>query len=70
MEKNSIAFHNIDNSNIYIKGNTCGIISIPFIEEPFDNDYIHIFHDFPYQYINGYLTSKPIRSEATIQNKM
>ena len=70
MTKKTIAFLNIDNSTLYNEGNTCGIIYIPIIEGTFDNDYIHILHDFSYRYIYGYLTSKPIGSEGTIQNIM
>ena len=57
-----------DNSILDSKGNTCGIIAIPSIEITFENAHIHVLHDLPKQYIYGYLISKLIISEATIQN--
>ena len=50
------------------EGNACGIITIHSIESTFDNDHIHVLHDLPKQYIYGYLISKLISSDATIQN--
>ena len=50
------------------EGNACGIIATPSIEITFDNDYIHVLHDLPKRFIYGYLISKLISSEATIQN--
>ena len=41
----SITSLNVDNSILNDEGNACGIISIPMIEIPFDNDYIHVLHD-------------------------
>ena len=48
--------------------NSCAITSIPGIEITFENDHIHLLNNIPKQYIYGYLSSKLISSEATIQN--
>ena len=55
-------------SILYTEGNTGGIINIPIIEVTFENDYIHILHDIPKQYIYGYLIPRPIILEATIHS--
>ena len=57
-----------DNSILDAEGNACGIIAIPSIESTFDNDHIHVLHDLPKRYIYGYLISKLMSLEATIQN--
>ena len=65
----SITYFNdrIDNSILYAEGNSCELFAMPVIEITFDNDYIHLLHDLPKQYIFGYLISKLISSETTIQ---
>ena len=68
----SIAYFNdsVDNSTMDFEGNACGIIAIPIIESAFDNDHIQVLHDPPKRYIYGYLISKLISSDATIQNML
>ena len=58
----------VDNIILDAEVNACGIIAIPSIEITFGNDRIHVLHDLPKQYIYGYLISRLISSEATIQN--
>ena len=58
----------VDNSILDAEGNVYGIISIPSIESTFENGHINVLYDTPKKYIYGYLISKLISSEATIQN--
>ena len=58
----------VDDSILDAEGDACGIISIPSIEITFENYHIHVLHYLPKRYIYGYLISKLISSEATIQN--
>ena len=45
----------VDNSILDSEGNDCDIIAIPIIEITFNNEYIHVLHDPPKQYIYVYL---------------
>ena len=56
------------NSIMYAEGNSRGVIAMPRIERKFGNDHNHVLHDIPKRYIYGYLISKLISPEATIQN--
>ena len=64
----SIILLKVDNITLYTECNTGGNISVPIIESTFGNDYIHTLNYMSKQYIQGYLVSKSIGSEATIRN--
>ena len=63
----SINTLNVYNITLYNESNACGIIDILFIESTLKNDYIHILNYTSKKYIYGYLISRLIASEATIQ---
>ena len=62
----SITVINIDNIILHTQVNTCGTISICFIECTFENEYIHVLHYLSKRYKYEYMISELIGAEARV----